>query len=105
MLEHTLFSAVLKSTLRYDHDGTVFQFQHISQFTDSKILNFAIWHQLATIIGKNFRIVLIQINTLFAFTKLIFNKLAFKHHRQEAVTHDALDRKSTRLNSSHVKIS
>src|SRR5690606_28497676 len=90
MLEHALFSTVLESTLRYNDDGTVFQFQHISQFTDSKILHFAIWHQLATIIGKNFRIVLIQINTLFAFTKLIFNKLALKHHRQEPVTHDAL---------------
>src|SRR5690606_33513407 len=90
MLEHTLFSAVLKCTLRHNNHGTVFQFQHISQFTNSKILHFAIWHQLATIIGKNFRIVLIQINTLFAFTKLIFNKLAFKHHRQEPVTHDAL---------------
>src|SRR5690606_6327703 len=90
MLEHALFSAVLECTLRYDDDGTGFQFQHVSEFTDSKIPHFAIWHQIATIIGKNFRIVLIQINALFAFTKLIFNKLAFKHHRQEPVTHNAL---------------
>src|SRR5690606_16338919 len=90
MLEHALFSAVLECTLRYDDDGTVFQFQHISQFTSSKILHFAIRYQLATLIIKNFRIILIQINALFAFTKLRFNKLAFKHHRQEPVTHNAL---------------
>src|SRR5690606_15126921 len=90
MLEHALFSTVLESTLRYDDDGTVFQFQHIGQFTGSKILYFAIRHQLATLIIKNFRIVLIQINALFAFTKLIFNKLTFKHHREEPVTHNTL---------------